>query len=212
MMRSIEVGRQEIISELFDCAGDYVRTFELHERSRLVYHLQCAENFSGSIELTFNLVGPQAQATLRGLCMLAGFARVAITTKQLHAAAHTRSDVLIKGLVASNAHLNYRGTIVIEPNAHQSHAAQFNKNMLLGAHARAHAIPSLEVLASDVRCAHGSAVGQLHPDHLYYLQSRGFTREQAQRILLAAFCADVQDVMDGSVLMERIDSLLKEKE
>lgn len=200
------------VKDTFEHAGSYARTYFVHEDASLTCHLAFADIEQLQLNLDLQLQGAGAHARVRGLYLLSDTQQFTITTTQNHNAPRTQSDLLIKGLLSGQAQAQYRGTIRVSTHAPQANALQYNKNMLLSTESRAISIPSLEVLTNDVRCMHGSAVGQLHAEQLYYLQSRGLSKKEAARILLAGFCADVHDVMDQGALMERVDYLLKEKQ
>jgi Fe-S cluster assembly protein SufD len=94
----------------------------------------------------------------------------------------------------------YGGTIYVAPHAHTTQARQSNKNMLLDSRARATSVPSLEVLTKQVQCAHGSAVGNLDQDALWYMLSRGVALQDARRMLLEGFVAEIIDPVPADVL------------
>jgi len=75
--------------------------------------------------------------------------------------------------------------------AQRTDAAQLSRSLLLGDRARIDTKPELEIVADDVRCAHGATVSQLQSEELFYLQSRGIARAQASRLLLAGYCQEV---------------------
>jgi len=208
MNRLIHLQAREQLShtDIFKESGSYAVTYHLDEHASLDYRLQVDPTFNGSIDLEFHAHGPHAYIQVRGLYILGWDQKVTITTKQMHNAPHTRTDVLIKGIIAGNAQSVYKGTIYVHPHANSAYAAQYNKNILISPTARAQSIPSLEVLHNNVRCMHGSAVGQLSDEQLYYVQSRGLTRREATTMLLAAFCSDV--ITDDQELTSRITHLI----
>lgn len=159
------------------------------------------------------LKGTRARAVVRGVYLLSGEQRVHIRTRQEHQAAETASDLLFKGIVAGKAQVIYEGMIHIAHDGCRSSADQQNKTILMGDHASAQSIPALEVLTHDVRCAHGSAIGQLDQEHLLYLQSRGISMQAARRLLLKGFLADILDHLPNDTsdvlltrMMEKIEA------
>jgi len=143
------------------------------------------------LELRIILKGKNAQARIRGLYRLDNKETVRISTHQIHDAAHTQSDLLIKGVLDGSSHAHYHGKIYVGSDAHNTQANQQNKNLLVSSHAHAESVPSLEVLTDEVQCAHGSAIGYLDCEQLYYVQSRGIELNQAEQMLIEAFCAEV---------------------
>jgi Fe-S cluster assembly scaffold protein SufB len=143
------------------------------------------------VHIDIHLVGEGATVKVRGIYVLAGNERVTIATHQHHQVAGATSDVRIKGILADAAHAVYHGIIRVEEQARQTHAAQNTVNLLLSPQAQASAQPTLEVLTNDVRCAHGSAVGQLDAAQMLYVQSRGLNQVQARALLLEGFLAEI---------------------
>lgn len=116
---------------------------------------------------------------------------IEIKSFQHHEVPYTSSVLIMKGALYDAAHADYRGTIRVDQKAHGAHASQENKNILVSNAARAVSIPNLEVLTNDVKCFHGSAIGTIDTEQLFYAASRGIDEKTAQRILLKAFFADL---------------------
>lgn len=112
-------------------------------------------------------------------------------TLQDHAAPRTRSDLLFKGAVEDKARSVYSGLIRIRNEAQKANAYQTNRNLVLSEGAGAESIPNLEIEADDVRCSHASTVGPIDDDQLYYLESRGISPEDAERLIVLGFFEDV---------------------
>jgi Fe-S cluster assembly protein SufD len=112
-------------------------------------------------------------------------------TLQVHRAPNTTSDLLYKMAVDDHARSTYTGMIQMAPVAMKADAYQSNKNILLSKHARANTVPQLEILANDVRCTHGASVGTVEDDQLYYLESRGLSRDVARDMIVHGFFEDL---------------------
>jgi Fe-S cluster assembly protein SufD len=104
-----------------------------------------------------------------------------------HQGPNTTSEMFLKGAVAGHARSVFTGLIRIEPEGQGTNAHQTNRNLVLSDDAEAHSVPNLEILANDVRCGHGSAVGPLDEEQRYYLMSRGLPRERADRLQVLGF-------------------------
>jgi Fe-S cluster assembly protein SufD len=104
-----------------------------------------------------------------------------------HEAPNTTSDMFLKGAVGDTAKSVFTGLIRIEPEGQKTNAHQTNHNLVLSEGAEAHSVPNLEILADDVRCGHGSAVGPLDEEQRYYLMSRGLSRPRADRVQVKGF-------------------------
>ena len=132
-----------------------------------------------------------AEATLDGLALLDG-AQVADTHSFLHhAEPGASSHQLHKCIVDGKARAIFNGQILVAPLAQGTDARQQSRNLLLSDSARVDTKPQLEIYADDVKCSHGAAVGQLDPEELFYLQSRGLNADDARNLLTYGFAADV---------------------
>jgi Fe-S cluster assembly protein SufD len=90
-----------------------------------------------------------------------------------------------------SAHAVFNGQVFVRPGAQQTDAQQASRNLLLSETARVDTKPQLEIFADDVKCSHGAAVGQLDPEEMFYLQSRGLNEQTARNLLTYGFAADV---------------------
>ena len=108
-------------------------------------------------------------------------------TRQFHQVGRTRSTLLSKGAVADRSRSVYTGLIEIEKGAKRTDARQTNHNLLLSPHAHADSVPNLDIRENDVMCAHASSVGPLDELQRWYLESRGVTRPDAERLMIQGF-------------------------
>jgi len=114
-----------------------------------------------------------------------------------HNASHTTSELVYKGALQGDSRATFFGNIRISPHAKATSSDQTNRNLILTDKARADSIPFLEIENSDVvRCGHHSSVGQVDEIQLFYLESRGIPREEAARLLVFGFFAEVTDRID----------------
>ncbi|MEC8214410.1 MAG: SufD family Fe-S cluster assembly protein, partial [Cyanobacteriota bacterium] len=91
------------------------------------------------------------------------------------------------------SHAIFNGAIQVPRDAQRTNAAQLSRNLLLSERARIDTKPELEIIADDVRCAHGATVSQLQDDELFYLRSRGISADAAAALLLRGVCLEVID-------------------
>ncbi|PID88227.1 MAG: Fe-S cluster assembly protein SufD [Bacteroidia bacterium] len=108
-----------------------------------------------------------------------------------HIAPHSESSQVFKGIIEDQAQAVFTGKVYVARDAQKTDASQSGKHILLGEKAKAYARPQLEIYADDVSCAHGSTVGQLNKEALFYLKSRGISEKKAQTMLLHAFTDDI---------------------
>jgi Fe-S cluster assembly protein SufD len=112
-------------------------------------------------------------------------------TFQDHAAPDTTSDLLFKGAVGGRSRSIYTGLITVRPEARGTNAFQTNRNLKLSDEAWAESVPNLEIQNNDVHCSHASTVGPIDDEQRFYLESRGVPPEQAERLVVSGFFADV---------------------
>ena len=122
-----------------------------------------------------------------------------------------KSDQFFKGLLAGNSRGVFCGRVMVCQDAQRTDAHQTNKNLLLSDIARVDAQPQLEILADDVKCSHGAAVGQLQEDALFYLRSRGIGENEAVRMLAQGFAREVIERSSLSFMKETLLELVSEK-
>jgi Fe-S cluster assembly protein SufD len=118
---------------------------------------------------------------------------------------------LYKGILSGNAHGVFNGKIVVHKDAQKSDARQTNKNLLLSPDAIVNTKPQLEIYADDVKCSHGSTIGQLDASAMFYLRSRGLGVDEARSLLSFAFASDVVGKIKIDHLRLRLDDYLAAK-
>lgn len=114
-------------------------------------------------------------------------------TLQDHVAPNCTSDLLYKGALRDRSRAVYSGWVHVRPDAQKTNAMQTSRNIVLSEHAKADAIPNLEIEANDVRCGHAASVGPVDDEAIFYLQSRGIPREDAERLIVTGFFQEVLD-------------------
>jgi Fe-S cluster assembly protein SufD len=110
------------------------------------------------------------------------------------------SNQLFKGILNDESNGIFTGKIYVHPNANQTNAYQKNNNLLLSEDATVNTRPQLEIFADDVKCSHGATNGQIDLQALYYLQSRGLTKEVANSFIQYAFLAEVFENIQNDFL------------
>ncbi len=140
---------------------------------------------------TVRLDGEGASCRLDGLYFASGSAHADHHTVIDHRVPNTSCIERYKGVLDGKARGVFTGLIVVRPNAQKTSASQKNDNLLLSDSALAHSTPRLEIHADDVQCRHGSTIGQLEGDPLFYLRSRGISPQDARDLLTFAFANEV---------------------
>lgn len=142
-------------------------------------------------DLNVRLDAEGADCTLNGLFLGNGTQLLDNHTLIDHAMPHGTSRELYKGILDGKSRGIFHGTIIVRPDAQKTDAMQTNKNLLLSKESLVNSEPALEIFADDVKCRHGSTIGQLDAAALFYLRSRGIGEEEARSLLVSAFASDV---------------------
>ncbi len=148
------------------------------------------------VEINVLLDGEGADCLLQGLYVAGGARHVDNRTVIEHARPHGSSRELYKGILDGRARAVFNGKIVVREEARKTDARQSNKNLMLSRDAEIDSKPQLEILADDVRCSHGTTIGQLEENELFYLRSRGLSKTLARKLLVHGFADEVLDGID----------------
>ncbi|HUR24862.1 MAG TPA: Fe-S cluster assembly protein SufD [Candidatus Thermoplasmatota archaeon] len=128
---------------------------------------------------------------LNGLFLATGSQHVDCPTLIDHAVPHTTSRELYKGVLDGRSHGVFLGSVKVRADAQKTDSMQTNRNLILSTGALMDTTPQLEIHADDVKCAHGSTIGQLSKDALFFLRSRGIGEEDARLVLTKGFAHEV---------------------
>jgi Fe-S cluster assembly protein SufD len=211
------------VTELIAGPASVIDHYKVQRESRDAYHLATLQIYaergsnvsSHSISLGGGLVrndvnaylgGEGIECILNGLYLADGRQLVDNHMRVEHAKAHCASHELYKGILDGKARSVFNGLIHVHPGAQKTDAKQSNRNLLLSADAIANSNPQLEIFADDVRCTHGSTVGQLDDDAVFYLRSRGIGEAAARSLLTYAFASDIVE----RIKVERVRRDLEE--
>ncbi len=151
------------------------------------------------------LDGEGSECSLNGLYMVDGKQHVDNHTRVDHVKPHCNSRELYKGILGGSAKGVFNGKIYVHTAAQGTDAKQTNKNLLLSENATINTKPQLEIYNDNVKCTHGSTVGQLDQDGLFYLRSRGIELTDARRLMTYAFASE----MIGQVKVAKLRSWLE---
>ena len=125
-----------------------------------------------------------------------------------HSVGHTNSSVVMHASCGDSSHSVGTGLLTICEGADGSDAGQVFRNLLLSEKARAEAIPELEVLADDVKAAHGAASAPVDPDQIHYLASRGLNFDEASSLIIEGFLMDAFRQVKNSEIVETLRAKL----
>ncbi|MDR1382121.1 MAG: Fe-S cluster assembly protein SufD [Tannerella sp.] len=162
---------------------------------------------SYSIELN----GEGAETTLCGMAIQDRSQQVDTYTHITHTVPKCKSTELFKNVLNDRSVGIFNGRILVREGAEKTEAFQTNRNMCMTRDARMYSNPQLEIYADDVKCSHGMTTGQLDENALFYMQSRGLSRDEARTLLSVAFTADIVDNVRLSALRERLHYLVEKR-
>jgi Fe-S cluster assembly protein SufD len=152
-----------------------------------------------------------AECTLNGVFLGRGSQLIDNHTAIDHAVPHGTSRELYKGILCGKSKGVFRGRVVVRRDAQHTDAEQSNPNLLVADGAEINTKPQLEIYADDVKCSHGSAIGRLDPDALFYLRSRGIDEERARLLLTRGFAVEVLEQLPAPALRDATLELLEER-
>jgi Fe-S cluster assembly scaffold protein SufB len=112
---------------------------------------------------------------------------VNITLTIVHQAPHTRANTILKGVARDSSSIRFFGLIKIEQDCGDTQSFLEERVLLLSDKAKAEAIPELEILTDDVKCSHAASISQIPEQELFYLQSRGIPKKQAEDMIVQGF-------------------------
>lgn len=213
------------VTEIVVGENAVVDYYKMQRESQDAFHvatlqarLERSSNFSShSIALGGALVrndinaaldGEGSECTLNGLYMVGGQQHVDNHTRIDHIKPHGTSRQLYKGVLDGKSRGVFNGKIYVHKAAEKTDARQTNNNLLLSQDALIDTKPQLEIYNNDVKCSHGSTIGQLDQDAIFYLRSRGIGVESARRLLTYAFSSDVIGRIRVEPVRTQLDKLL----
>ena len=164
----------------------------LSPREDTSYMLIFDGDWQGQKSLVVNLETPNVSCKIYcGYKVLPGTA-VDLVTIITHKAANTSSDTAIRGALFNGGVSKYQGKVVIERTAQGSLSRLDDRVLVIGEGIHNHAEPVMQIEANDVSASHASSTGRVDENQLYYLQSRGLSYEESQKLLVDAFLAPLE--------------------
>merc|ERR1712183_191577 len=137
---------------------------------------------------------------LNGFLMAGGVQKSEMRTNIHHVGEATESVQRQKNMVGGRATAVFKGRIRVEQEAQLTNSDQLARTLLLSDRCRISAIPSLEIIADDVKCAHGATISDLSEEEMFYLKSRGIDSTTARNVLMYGFVDDILRSMGPNIL------------
>lgn len=159
-------------------------------------------------DIDVQINGENCDTDISGLGLLDGTDHIENYTVVSHNKAHCNSKQLYKYILKDSSEGVFNGLVKVQPDAQQTDSHQTNRNILLSKKALMNSNPQLEIYADDVKCAHGSATGELDEEAIFYLRSRGIDLATAKSLLIEGFAKEVVMKIKNERFSERMNQVL----
>lgn len=213
------------VTEIVQAPGARIDHNKLQQESNAAYHTAfmrvmldrgsvfVSHSTSMGSRLTRNdlqvfMGGEGAEATLNGLVYARGDQHIDNHTLLHHEKANCPSHELYKHVLADRATGVFKGKIFVQKDAQKTDSKQTSKSLLLSNEAFMNSQPALEIYADDVKCTHGSTIGPVDENAVFYLVSRGLSLEQARHLMTYAFAADITRRIKVAPVRDRIEDFM----
>ena len=184
---------------------------EQQANSRVNHNIITLHNGVTRNKLNLDLVGEGAECSCNGCVIADKNQHVDNNTLITHHVSHCTSNELYKYVLDDEATGAFAGRVLVKKDAQKTTSQMTNQNLTATKQARMYTQPMLEIYADDVKCAHGSTVGQLNDAALFYMQQRGISRKEARLLLQNAFINEVIDHMELEPLRDRLHYLVEKR-
>ena len=156
------------------------------------------------------LNAPHASFTMNAAVVAAEFDHALLSLVTRHLVPDCKSNSTVKSIALGRGVAEFKGLVYVAQDAQRTDAKQLNRNIEIGG-SRVVSEPQLEIYADDVKCSHGSTVGQLDEQAIYYMRQRGISKEGAERLMLEGFVGDVVAKCDIDSLRALLAERLQDK-
>ena len=179
--------------------------------SRVTHNVITLHNGTTRNKLDLTFSGEGAECHCYGCVIADKQQHVDNNTLITHKVPHCTSNELYKYVLDDKAVGAFAGRVLVEHGAQKTTSQMTNQNLTAAKEARMYTQPMLEIYADDVKCAHGSTVGQLNDAALFYMRQRGISLEEAKMLLQNAFINEVIDKMELAPLRDRLHHLVEKR-
>lgn len=162
-------------------------------------------------DLVVRFSGEYADCDLSGLYLAGDRQLIDYHMDVNHGQPHCSSRENFKGILFGRGRAVFDGLVYVSPGAQKTDAAMSNRNLILSPNAEVDTKPQLEIYADDVKCSHGTTVGQIEPEMLFYLRSRGISAALARRMLCLGFAGEIIDALGDEALAAGVAAQVGER-
>jgi Fe-S cluster assembly protein SufD len=216
------------VTEIWTGPNSWLEHTRIQRESEAAYHVATTEaevqrdshyrSFSMAMggalarhNLNVRLADAYTEALLYGLYVTRGEQLVDTHTTIYHDHPNCHSWEVYKGILDGRSRGVFNGKVLVKPEAQKTDAKQTNRNLVLSDFAKVDTKPQLEIFADDVKCTHGATVGRLDELALFYARSRGVPAEDAQRLLIYAFAAEVIGEVTLDPVRQELERLVRDR-
>jgi len=215
LFASFEIGKKAQVSVVVisDKIGTYTDHFDVSQAAESEFSFISFDRNPEKIKrhIFHEFTGEDADASYSGVSLLSGKSKQSTQLWINHFAKDCRSHQLFKTILDDQSLSEFSGLVTVKEGCHLTDSQQLNQNLLLSDHARVLSRPQLVIDADDVQCAHGCTIGQLNPDEVFYIQSRGLSEQESKALLTFGFVEEVVEKISDDELRGNLESLIKEE-
>jgi len=190
------------------------------------YHLTNVKSYSNSIfenflfssgssfvknEIHCNLLESFSSCFVNALMFLSNQQHHELKTNINHKNEHCKSSQLVKSVLLDKSNGTYQGKIYVTKDAQKTDGYQLSKALVLSENSAFNSKPELEIYADDVKCSHGSTTGNIDQNSIFYLMSRGLSKEQANKMLIEGFLNEAIETITEPNIQSLISKLFVDK-
>lgn len=167
---------------------------------------------TGDVNVGVKLVGSGANTVSNAIYLLEGKSHFSLHMSVSHLFSDTHSEQYARGILNGSSFLDFVGLIDTQSDIQRVLGSQLNETIILSSAARLKCIPELSIISEDIKCTHGTSLGDIDEQQIFYLQSRGLTYNEAKYLILHSFTnvliTDVHDEFAKQTMSERINEWL----
>lgn len=217
-----------VVTEVALAQNAELKHYKLQQESENAFHIatSAAKQSENSRWLTNNislgaklarndvhsqLLGERSHVTMDGLYLVNGKQHIDNHTRIDHTVPNTTSEELYKGVLDGNSHAVFNGKVIVHKDAQKTDANQSNRNLLLSRGCEIDSKPEMEIYADDVKCGHGSTVGQIDEEQMFYLRTRGMDEVSARSLLTYAFAGEILERIPSPEIRQSLSAVVEQR-
>jgi len=210
--------QKNAILKKFSIDNNLDNSYNYHLTNVKSYSNSIFENFLFSSESSFikneihcDLLESFSSCFVNALIFLSNQQHHELKTNINHRHEHCKSSQLVKSVLLDKSNGTYQGKIYVEKNAQKTNGYQLSKTLVLSENSAFNSKPELEIYADDVKCSHGSTIGNIDQNSIFYLMTRGLSKEQANKMLVEGFLNEVIETITEPSIQSLISKLFIDK-